>query len=312
MGGTDENAAELKGALVGSQINQHTALAEKARLEAEAFAQSQRERQDPGLQNEYAATTSGMTVPQGAQLRGYVRGESVAPLTPNDDEGNVNASVPYARPDVSPEQERGYRSAIGALIANRIATGKTNAHQLTQGQGELLADAVRQKIAGTTEVPDQNQLRAALPGAGYREPYRGTVNAQGISQNQETGELTVEPEIHGAAVKALDALAGKRGRDATGKPPARITTIEWAAKNLFKGDMAKAAEWEATSKNKSPQALFLDVRSKLANANPLLARDPVKLDQATRDAIGSSISFAAPKADGPRRIRLDENGDPVE
>jgi hypothetical protein len=208
----------LRGHAAAASAEHNTALAEKIRLEIERERQADRERSDPGLQNEYGATTSGITVPQGTQLSEYIRGVTSAPATPVDDQGNVNPQNPPIRPDITPEAERGYRSAIGALIANRLATGKTNAEQLTHGQGNLLTQAVRGAMSGVDNITDENQLGHSI-GVPAREPFTRGPNAQGNMVNQETGEITTDTELHDAAVKAAEALAAKRTADATGGRP---------------------------------------------------------------------------------------------
>lgn len=204
----------LKGHAAAASAEHNTALAEKIRLEIAREQQADRARSDPSLQNEYGATTSGITVPQGAQLSDYIRGVTSPPATPVDDQGYANPQNPPVRPDVTPEAERGYRSAIGALIANRLATGKTNAEQLTHGQGNLLTQAVRGAMSGADNITDENQLGHSI-GVPAREPFTRGPNPQGVMVNQETGDLTTDTELHDAAVKAAEALAAKRAADAT-------------------------------------------------------------------------------------------------
>lgn len=204
----------LRGHAAAASAEHNTALAEKVRLEIENEKRAEALRNDPNLQNEYGATTSGITVPQGAQLSEYIRGVTSPPVTPVDDQGNANPQNPPVRPDVTPEAERGYRSAIGALIAQRLATGKTNAEQITHGQGNLLAQAVRGAMAGADNITDENQLGHSI-GVPAREPFSRGPNPQGVMVNQETGDLTTDTELHDAAVKAAEALATKRTADAT-------------------------------------------------------------------------------------------------
>lgn len=204
----------LRGHAAAASAEHNTALAEKIRLEIEREREAERLRSDPGVGNEYAATASGMTVPQGSQLSEYIRGVTSPPATSVDDQGYANPPNPPVRPDVTPEAERGYRSSIASLIANRLATGKTNAQQLTGAGGNLLTQAVRGAMTGADNITDENTLGHSI-GVPAREPFSRGPNPQGIMPNQETGELTIEPGIHDAAVKALDALATKRTADAT-------------------------------------------------------------------------------------------------
>ena len=302
IGGGDENAAALKGMLVGSQANQHTAMAEKARAEAESIMAAERARQNPDLANEYAATTSGITVPQGRQMRGFVRGESM-PVEGAD--AAFSPDIPYTRPDINPAQERSYRAAIGALIANQLATGNTNAEQLTHGGGNLMTQAVRAAMAEAPTVPEQNRLGASIGERPY-EPFSGT-NKEGVVTNLATGEQSIDPAI----AQHVKELTNMRPR-AEARLPARITNIERAAKVLFGGDMNAAKEWEARSKNKSPEMVYLDVKQKMEQANPLFARkSAAEQDKAIREVISYSMNFAGQTAAPPKRIKLDANGNEV-
>jgi hypothetical protein len=193
--------------------DQKNALAEKTRLEIEQMREGQRLRSDPGASADYASVSSGLTTPIGRQLAGYIRGESIPPLTPNDDEGNVMPAAAYARPDaVTPEQERGFRSNLASTMVQNLATGKTNAEQLTQSGGNLLTQALRSEISATPDPQEQNTLKAAIS-PNYREPYSGGA-PHGVAVNQETGEgVVVDQALRDAAVK------GQTG----GKPPSGYT-----------------------------------------------------------------------------------------
>lgn len=218
----------LRGHAAAASAEHNTALAEKIRLEIDRERQADRLRSDPNLQNEYGSTTSDITVPQGAQLSEYIRGVTSAPATPVDDQGYANPQNPPVRPDVTPEAERGYRSAIGALIANRLATGKTNAEQITHGQGNLLTQAVRSAMTGADNITDENTLGHSI-GVPAREPFTRGPNPQGVMVNQETGDLTTDTELHDAAVKAAEALATKRTADATKGDRPRQAPVRTAA-----------------------------------------------------------------------------------
>jgi hypothetical protein len=209
---------------LGAGMNRESALAEKARLEVEQMRNAERMRSAPEVADEYAGITSGL--PGGETTRrmaGYVRGRTIPPVFERDDEGNAMPAAEYARPDVPPEQERGFRSALGALIANQIARGSTNAQQLTGAQGNLLTQAARQAMQQEgISVPEANTLGQSI-GVRAREPFSNP-NAQGVFVNQESGDVYTEPGVHGAAIKALENLASQRGAAAEAKtnpPPAR-------------------------------------------------------------------------------------------
>lgn len=194
------------------------ALAEKARLEVEEERKAARLRSDPNAAADYSSVASGLTTPMGRQLRGYIYGESIPPLTPNDDEGNPLTPAPYERPAaVSPEQERLFRSNLASTIAQNLATGKTNADQLVQAGGHGLTNAIRSEITAARDVEDQNRLKAGISPS-YREPYSGGA-PHGVAVNQETGEATVvDQPLHDATVRAQTALATQRD-PSRGIPP---------------------------------------------------------------------------------------------
>lgn len=254
----------LKGHAAAASAEHNTALAEKIRLEIEREREADRLRADPGVANEYASTTSGMTTPQGSQLSEYIRGVTSPPVTPVDDQGNANPQNPPIRPDVTPEAERGYRSAIGALIAQRLATGKTNAEQITHGQGNLLTQAVRQAMSGAENITGENQLGHSI-GVPAREPFSRGPNPQGVMANQETGDLTIEPGIHDAAMKALDALATQRtatGDARTNPPPRPGATRTPAQEELARANAERNREAARKAKAENDRAARESVKSR--------------------------------------------------
>jgi Tfp pilus assembly major pilin PilA len=168
------------------------ALTEKIRQELEAERQAQLARNDPGIANQYASTQAGMTVPQGAQMGGFIRGESLPPATPMDDEGNVMPEAPFQRPGITPEQDRAYRSAAASLMANRLATGKTNAEQLTKAGGNLLMDALRSQLSAPDQpLPARIGALEAISGKAV-EPYKVTADGTTVL-NEMTGAATDAP-----------------------------------------------------------------------------------------------------------------------
>jgi hypothetical protein len=209
---TEADIRALDDRAAGSEYK--SALAEKARLEVEQAMRSDRLRSDPNVASEYASVASGITAPEGRRLSGYIRGETIAPSTTVDDEGNANAPASYARPDVSPGQERAFRSTLASAMANQLATGKTNAEQLTHAGGNLLTQAVRSAMAEAPDISEENRLGHSI-GAQAREPFSRGPNAQGLMVNQESGDIYSEPTLHAAAV----AAANKKAEGTNAKPP---------------------------------------------------------------------------------------------
>jgi hypothetical protein len=187
-----------------------SALAQKALAEVEREREADALRRDPEAQARYGANVAGITEPQGSQLSKALRGMVAENPVANDDEGNALPVSQYQVPsDVSPEQRRAFQTAIASTLANLLATGKTNADQMTQAGGNLQVQGVRDRIAATPDVPTQNQLKAAIT-PGYREPYSGGMSAAGRTVNQETGEIINDPTLAPAADQAMQSLAGQR------------------------------------------------------------------------------------------------------
>lgn len=155
-----------------------SALAEKLRTEIEEMNRGRAYREDPQTEVENAAVAAGVPASQvSAYLEHVLRGGE--------------------RPaDLTPEAERAIRANVGSMRTTRFATAPTNAQQMTAAGGNLLVDSIRNQIAGTASVPGQNQLKAALPGAGYREPF-SSLDANGQAINQETGD-TIQTALTGA------------------------------------------------------------------------------------------------------------------
>jgi hypothetical protein len=68
------------------------------------------------------------------------------------------AAVPYRAPVLGPGQERSFRSALASTIANRIATGKTNASQLAQAGGRIADTSMSTEAGETEDVPGATGL----------------------------------------------------------------------------------------------------------------------------------------------------------
>jgi hypothetical protein len=197
----------------GARANREDSLAEKVRLEIEQMRAGEQARADPAAETDYAATVSGVRGGDTASnLSKFIRGLSEQFAGEGADEaGNVVPPIelPVARPDaVTPEQERAFRAARGSVMATRMATGRTNADQLTEAGGNLLTQALRNEItAPGTEVVRGNQLAQAA-GLRAREPF--ATNAQGTVLNQETGDLGEGSLLAGAVRSATRALTGQR------------------------------------------------------------------------------------------------------
>lgn len=226
----NEDMINMQGDMAAAQTAQHLGLAEKARAEAEVLRNAEAARGDPKIATEYASRSSGLTDAEGGRLMGHLRGAVEQPSS-NDDldaamAGNTAQPFPMGPPNVNPGQRRGFESALASTIANRLATGHTNAEQLAKSGQDINKTAVENAATDTTNVPDANRLIAAITGK-VREPFKMT--AQGALLNEESGALN-EDTATGRAHRAHLASEG-------GKPPAGYA---WGPRNA-KGQPTLAA-----------------------------------------------------------------------
>jgi hypothetical protein len=219
LSGMDEIAISR----AASEANRSDSLAEKARFEIQQAREAESRRNDPARATEYAATSSGLRVPEATQLARFIRGEHMPNPTGVDDEGTPLETIEAPRPgSVTPESERAFRSALASVMANNLATGKTNADQMTQAGGNLLTQAIRSEMTRPgTAIPRENQLGHAI-NIRAREPY--ATNAQGTVLDQETGALDEGTDLAAAVRGNIGAQAGQR-RAAAGLSGERATDL---------------------------------------------------------------------------------------
>lgn len=196
----------------GAQEDRNSALAEKARLEVEQMREAQRMRDDPEVQNEFASATSGMTQPAGRQLRGWMGGKSIPPVFERDDEGNEMPAAAFARPEeVTPSQEGAYRSSIGALILNQLATAKTNAEQLTQAGGNLQGQGIVSAVQDLISKGRIGDASAMSQGGklGQAIKLHENIGSTGATFQPATGEVSSSALLD-ATIKSLVAQGAQR------------------------------------------------------------------------------------------------------
>jgi hypothetical protein len=233
-----------------AQTAKNLSLADKARAEVEQMQRAEADRANPALATEYAGNVAGMNAPDATRLSNHLRGvlEQPAPADIEDAAMHGNEAQPFVTgpPNVGEGQRRGFQSAIASLIANRLATGKTNAEQLARAGGDINKVALQNEATDATTVPDQNRLVAAMAGK-IREPFK--TNAQGTVLNEELGTLDegsrlagvvrghigAQTATEGARVGELTARTGLHNAQAAaaalgtgGKPP---TGYAWGPKD---------------------------------------------------------------------------------
>lgn len=182
-------------------------LAEKARAEVEAMRGAEAARSDPALAAEYAGNVAGMDVPTSTRLSDHLRGVLEQPAPGDVDDamtiGREAQPYPTGAPNVAEPQKRLFQSALASAVANRIATGKTNAAQLAQAGDRINETALTNQAANTESVPAANRIIAAVAGK-IREPFK--VGAQGQVLNEEDGTVNEGT----ALARAAAALSGSR------------------------------------------------------------------------------------------------------
>lgn len=214
-----------------AQTGQQNALAEKARAEVEQSRQQEAFRSNPQEAQRYASMASGAPLPLVQKLEQHLMGATEPGVGPMPD-GSAMGAVPVAAPEMPPQQALQARTALASLMANRFATGKTNADQLTQAGGNLQTQGIRSQMAQTPDVPTANMLATAI-NQKVREPFQQ--GALGVV-NQETGALTergINPELllrdqttrRGQDMQLQGALARAGSTNNAGaRPPAGYRT----------------------------------------------------------------------------------------
>lgn len=209
----------MNAALARAKIGQQEALAEQARAKVEQMRAADTARRDPGLQRDYAAFSSGTTVPEAQRLLQVHAGEMAPGQLPAiDTQGQAApeaARVPIQPPaSVSPQQSQIFNAAMASLIGNQLATGKTNAEQLakagTEIQGQGIAGAVQDAIARG----DPNAASAMNQGAKPGQPIKLVDNIRntGATLNPATGAVATDNPLAQAGIS--DIVAQKVLRDA--------------------------------------------------------------------------------------------------
>lgn len=194
----------------------HTALAEKYRAEVEAIRQKQAAeaadrafRENPDNALDYASTVSGVPRADVAQWDRARRGEMTGGVPAIDAQGRPLADqsiamppVPVRAPDLAPQVVDQIRAALGSLGANRFATGKTNADQMTQAGGNLLKQAITAAATNPNLTAEQRVANSEAITGKVVEPYKEGASG-GSTINTMTGATADTPTEAGRLARAL-------------------------------------------------------------------------------------------------------------
>lgn len=306
----------------------------RARMgEADAKAAATQQRTDYlGAENApgYVAEAAGAPLPLVQKVQQYMGrgnwGERAPQVDPQELEQQADQGSP-ATPAIpvteTPEDVKPFLAKILNAVAQRgtvLSATHSDPNQIAQAGQRIRDTSLEDQALGGQITPEElGAVKAAIGGkplysdaqGRVLDRFRGALNEEG-DQAQANVDLTGARTAHeAAAADAAAALAGNRRTPAAGKTPARVATISWAAQNLFDGDMEKAASWEATTKNKSPQQLYIDAYAKLQAARPF--EKPEALQRQARDLVtaarGAGDEGATPPK--PKRLRFDATGNRI-
>ncbi len=267
-------------------------LAEKVRLEADALRRAEQERRDPELATEYASRASGLDPALAKRYESWRTNPVVPASVATDELGGPMPDITQVSP-LDPDQARAYNAARASLLANRLATGKTNAQQLTGAGGNLLVQRFRDEMTQPgISIGRENQLGHAA-NIKAREPFK--TNAQGTVLNEETGALGEDSDLAAVVRKNVEAQAAERGAaaglsstragDITATQPSRIelntaradvarNPRARPAPNRTPGQEARDNAYGDVARERAAAAAEARVRREQTAARQQYARDP--------------------------------------
>jgi hypothetical protein len=198
-------------------------LAEKARAEVEAM---QRARRSATIRTSHRVRRArrGHRLPDATRLVGAIRGVMEQPGPATSTTRAVGAERSPIRWRAEPRARAGalFRSALASTIANRIATGKTNAAQLAQAGDRINETALTNQAAKRARRAGGEPIIAAVAGK-VREPFKS--GAQGQVLNEETGDVNETALAQAAARSPARARRPRaRGRPSSARARRRNTS----------------------------------------------------------------------------------------
>lgn len=274
----------MKAAVARSQIEHHSSLAEKARQEIERQRRTDAEMRDPGLHNDFAAMSSGLTRQQGQGVHDAFIGRDFQKesLVTHDDEGNVMPPAVAVRPEgISDAQAARYSSFRAPLTGNLATGGRSNIEQVTKAGTSIALDRAR---AAAAELPTADAQNLAM------NPYRPTPllpfvqNASGDSVLNRSSGAATTPDTPAANTAIGRAVAQTRERE--------------AAVVLAR---TRAADIQATQPGRVE---LLDARTDAAN-NPRPRSAPAR----TEAQEGRDRAYAEQQAERTAKLRRENQGE---
>jgi hypothetical protein len=211
---------EIQADVAAAQTARNMSLAEKARAEVEAMRQAQRDRTDPNTIAAYAGHAAGVDEPTARRMSDHLRGVLEQPSQADIDDADMVGSEakPFltGAPVMADRARRIFQANMAAAYANRLATGHTNADQLTQAAGNVQKQRLIDDAAVAPGAEAGNKLVAAAYGH-LRTPF--STNERGVTTNKETGEVDESSQLAQAA-RGLSAAHSGLYREQTQKTKA--------------------------------------------------------------------------------------------
>lgn len=283
-------------------------------------AQTQQRTDYLGAENApgYVAEAAGAPLPLVQKVQQYMGrgnwGDRAPQFDPQELEQQADLGTPAA-PAIpvteTPEDVKPFLAKILNAVAQRgavLSATASNPAQIAQAGQRIRDTSLEDQALGGEITPEElGAVKAAIGGkplysdsqGRVLDRFRGVLNEEGAQartnidlSGARADQATAAADRSTAAAQASRALAGQRDNPVA-KTPARVATIAWAAQNLFDGDMGKAAAWEATGKNKSPQQLYIDVYGKLQSAQPWAK--PAKLREMARSLVAAARNVDVPQ-----------------
>lgn len=182
-----------------ADVTHKTALAEKVRQEVQASLRAEQRRTDPAAHAQFASHSAGINVDDGDRLMAHIRGTLEQPSQADiDDADRIGGEArPFrtAAPVIEPGQDRRFRSALAASAANLLATGTTNADQLTQAAGNVQAQGVAEAVQAAIARGDYHGASAMNQGAkpGTQIRLHDNIGNTGATFAPATGKVAADP-----------------------------------------------------------------------------------------------------------------------
>jgi len=197
----EPNSDELAAVDEAVARNAHQmSLAQRVRAEAEAIGAAERDRRNPELATRFASNAAGMNYDSGERLAGHLEGRpepySVADADYAARVGSgATPSYRIAEPVLEPGQRRLFQGALAGRFADLLASGKTNAAQLTQAAGNVQENAVMQSVQDAIAAGDVQRASAISQGARPGTAIRlyDNIGSTGATFAPATGVVRADP-----------------------------------------------------------------------------------------------------------------------